>query len=122
MDKEKPKDEWFAEGRNANSNESLVQELAAHGLGHDGITACRAVPCNDGRKRDLLRLPSEFVTKVKRAKKGSDVLNIRFWKRSTPNALACPADFVEKGRLGQTVAHKSAAARLKAIKEAKSAL
>lgn len=119
--KERSTVEWFVECGNSNSNESLARELAADGLGYESLTTIKNVPCHDDRARDFLRIPSTFIVKLKRAKKGSDVLKFRFWKRNGHDALTYPADFVEKGGVRQRPRFKSAAERLKAIKAAEAA-
>ncbi len=114
--------EWFVVAGDKNSNDGLAEALAARGYGYDSLATITGVPCHDGHKRDFLRIPGSFVALVKRAKKGSDVLKFRFWKRNNPNVDAYPADFVEKERgVRQSPHFKSGAARLAALKAASAA-
>ena len=112
--------EWFAECGNNDSNNRLSEALAAQCLGYDSVAKSETVPCHDGKDRQLFRIPGVFVRRMIRAKKGSDVLAFRFWKRNHADAKAFPADFVEQEPgTRSSPKYKSAADKLKAEKAAR---
>lgn len=112
--------EWFVECMNHDSNNRLAEALAAQGYGYDSEAKSEVVLCHDDKNRSFFRIPGSFVRRVIRAKKGSDVLAFRFWKRNHANAKAFPADFVERERGARTSPkYKSAADKLKAEKAAR---
>lgn len=120
--KEKPVGEWLVECANNDSNNRLAEALAAQGFGYDCLGKNEQVLCHDGKERPMFCIPGAFVRRMIRAKKGSDVLGFRFWKRAHRDVSAYPMDFIERvGQVERSVKFKSGAAKLKAIKQAKAA-
>ena len=121
--KEKQVSEWFAECGNNDSNNRLAEALAAQGLGYDSVIKNELVPCHDGVERPMFCIPSAFVQRMKKAKKGSNVLMFRFWKRAHHNVPAYPMDFIEQsGGARRSPNFKSAAAKLRARRQAEQSL
>src|SRR3989344_4488180 len=96
---QKPKDtvpgQWFVECGDAFSNESLTGMLAEQGI-TDAESKCVGILGSDGRKHNVFRIPSRFVTLLRSAKRGDARFKFRFFKRSGNAGVIYPADFVEK--------------------------
>lgn len=118
--KKRPAGEWFAECGNNDSNNRLAEALSAQGFGYDSLGKNEEVPCNDGKERPMFCIPGAFVRRMIRAKKGSDVLQFRFWKRDHADVPAYPMGFIEgPGPVRRSAKFKSGAAKLKAERAAR---
>lgn len=87
--------QWFVEC-DAFTNESIEQELASRGLGHDAISRYADMAGSDGKLHDVLLIPSTFVKKLKSVGSNDKRFQFRFWKRNGSKGIISPADFVER--------------------------
>ena len=88
--------QWFVECRgDLMSNESLAVALAEIGIDADEVRHPGMLG-NDGRHHDVWQVPSDFVKKLRAAKRGDKRFQFRFWKRNGSEGKIYPADFIEK--------------------------
>ena len=87
---------WFVECDPV-ANRNLMELLDSLGLGTEAPEPNRL--CSDGKRRNLLHLPSELVTALKKAKR-SDVDRVlyqfKFFVAKDFNGTPSPANFIEQ--------------------------
>ncbi len=110
--------QWFVEC-DVFTNESIEQELASRGLGHDSISRYPDMIGSDGKLHDVLLIPGTFVKKLKSARLNDRRFQFRFWKRNSSKGTIYPADFVEQKPLSETEKFRAIAKRLSEISLAK---
>ncbi|MDP3957801.1 MAG: hypothetical protein Q8Q10_04885 [bacterium] len=114
--KEKPRGQWFMECGNF-SNESVQRELAEWGIS-DYESKHPKMPGSDGKKHDVIEVPSSFVKKARDAKQTDERFKFRFWKRNSAKGKIYPADFVEQPRTTKKISvARKGLAKMRATKK-----
>ena len=85
--------QWFVEC-NPKDNESLVRLLAERCI--DVESKFVGLRDAEGRQHDAWLVPSEFVTRLRSANRGSTGFKFRFFVRDTSRGIIRPADFLEQ--------------------------
>lgn len=90
------KSQWFVEPLDPGSNESIAHLLSMHGFGAESFAL--GVLDTKGKPHDGWWVPSEFVVRLKRARKSNSGVHYRLWNRGNSNQHISSAEFIFRER------------------------